>query len=528
MKHAFLIIAAASLFATSVQAQVFVSSGYNNGSQAYDFSNAETVTNDANGVGYVANANGEFYHYGPASGTITINGLYNAYNPAVAGFTATPATPGVDYFRGLDGLQATAQEIAGNTAPRFGILKLDNGTNQINITNTNGAEVGLRTDFTNGITTTIRTNSSTGALRFLDDAAYTNSVLGDAQYVNGYVGKIGNDAFTFPVGNQAGNDLRTLAISAPAAATDHISVAYWTGDAATALDPTGGAHPRTALSTTPLNGETLVSVSPIGFWDWIPVAGTSNVAITVSLPANTGIGGYANASTIRLVGWNTSTSQWDLLGNTPASSTAEGASLSGNTGAYAGNNMSNYSAIGWGSISQTPLPVDLLSFTAQAKECKVQLTWQTANERNAAYFAIERSGDGNQWNELASTKATGAVSGYDWSDLSPLEGKNYYRLRIVDVNSTYRYSSTVSATVQCHLPQITVHPNPSTSLFQVSGLGGECILDVYNAEGQLVYHTKSQGAALVSIPVATWMSGSYLLRIVRDGKAVYTQQLTKF
>jgi hypothetical protein len=66
----------------------------------------KTVTNDADGVGYVANNSGEFYHFGPAAGTLTVNGQYNAYNPSVPGtpnnggtaFTDTPATPGIDYF----------------------------------------------------------------------------------------------------------------------------------------------------------------------------------------------------------------------------------------------------------------------------------------------------------------------------------------------------------------------------------------------------------------------------------------------
>ena len=73
-------------------AQVYVSGFYNNGSQVYDFSNPEIVANDGDGVGYMANNSGEFYHFGPATATLTVNGLYNAYNPAVPGFAATPKT----------------------------------------------------------------------------------------------------------------------------------------------------------------------------------------------------------------------------------------------------------------------------------------------------------------------------------------------------------------------------------------------------------------------------------------------------
>ena len=86
--------------------------------QTYDYSNSETVTADpVTGAGYIASNSGGFYHYGPATGTLIVNGLYNAYDPAIAGFTATPSTPGVDYFQGLNAGKNTAQEIAGTTAP---------------------------------------------------------------------------------------------------------------------------------------------------------------------------------------------------------------------------------------------------------------------------------------------------------------------------------------------------------------------------------------------------------------------------
>ena len=342
MKRILLPISALCLLAGSAGAQVAMSSTTNSGGSVYDFSNAEVVTNDGSGVGYQSQNGGAFYHYGPAVGTLTVNGNYNAY-------ALTPATPGVDYFTGLNNAPSGVQ-IAGNTAPVFGIINLANGNaNTFDIINTAGANVGKTANFSNGITTTLRPNASTGALRFLASATYTNTALGDGQYVNGYVTKIGSDAFTFPVGNQAGNDLRTLAISAPATVTDAVSVAYWTGDVSTNIDPTGGAHSRLAINTTPLNGERLSSVSPIGFWDWI-ATGTDNVTITASLPdQGTATGYYRNAALIRLVGFNTVTNQWELLGNAAATATTEGATVTGNTGAY-GRNMSNYSAIGFGYI----------------------------------------------------------------------------------------------------------------------------------------------------------------------------------
>ena len=100
MNKTLLLLTCSMLTIITARAQVYMSGMYNNGSQVYDFSNAETVTNDANGVGYVSNNNGGFYHWGPAAGTLTVDGLYNACDPSVSGFTATPLSPGIDYFQG--------------------------------------------------------------------------------------------------------------------------------------------------------------------------------------------------------------------------------------------------------------------------------------------------------------------------------------------------------------------------------------------------------------------------------------------
>ena len=353
MKKLLFLITGCCLSLTGLRAQVAISDAYNDGSQTYDFSNPETVTNDpVTGVGYVAKSGGQFFHFGPATATLTVNGLYNAYNTNINGFVGTPTTPGIDYFQGLDGLKATAQEIAGNTVPIFGILNLDNGANLFNVTNTQGANVGLTANFTNGITTTVRSNTAAGALRFLSGAGYTGSVNNvltaagaDGQHVNGYVGKIGNQTFIYPVGS--GTDARPLQISAPSAATDEYDVAWIVGDPTTTADPSDPSasqlHPITSVGTG------LSAVSPVGQWDWIAVSGTGvGLTITVSIPA--GLTGFAPATGLRLVGWNGT--QWVNLSGATGSASASG-NAENNT--LVGVMQAGITAIGIGSAATTPI-----------------------------------------------------------------------------------------------------------------------------------------------------------------------------
>ncbi len=108
---------------------------------------------------------------------------------------------GRDYFMGPGGT-AGQQEIAGSAMPVFGELFIQNGaTQEFNITNTNGIRIAANVSFENGITTTVRDNTTAGAIKLDDEANYSNTALGANQHVNGYVTKTGNDPFVFPVGS---------------------------------------------------------------------------------------------------------------------------------------------------------------------------------------------------------------------------------------------------------------------------------------------------------------------------------------
>lgn len=410
-----------------------------------------------------------------------------------------------------------ANTISGTNAPNFFNGNFSNTVTTMDVTNSNGINVAGILAFNNGLTTTIRANSSTGAIHFADDATYTNSAIGDAQYVNGYVSKAGNDAFTFPVGNQGGTDLRTLSITAPATATDQLSIAYWRGDAGTALDPTGGAHSRASLAPG------LASVSPIGFWDWIPVAGTSGTTVTVSLPAQTGSGSYTVAADIRLVGWNTTSNRWEILGAGGASSLAEDATLSGTV-----SNLGNYSAIGWGSVTQIPLPVKLVAFSGKVVNCSAELEWRTASEQSSDRYEVEHSTDGKSFTMVGTVKSRNSATGstYTFSYPHMNAGTHQFRLKMVDISGKYAYSNTVSLRSDCGATQISVWPNPVTSAVTVAGLNGPARVQLINVVGQLVRELHAEATSL-SIDMSNYASGRYIIRIVDGTDRITNLQVTK-
>ncbi len=93
------------------------------------------------------------------------------------------------------------------------------------------------------------------------------------------------------------------------------------------------------------------------------------------------------------------------------------------------------------------IPVELVNFKAKYTNNSNTLTWQTASERNAQQFDIQRSADGvSNWTNIGSVKAQGnsqALLNYQFADETPLR-LSYYRLRTLDLDGKAQVSKTVS------------------------------------------------------------------------------------
>ncbi|MDP4284912.1 MAG: T9SS type A sorting domain-containing protein [Bacteroidota bacterium] len=118
-----------------------------------------------------------------------------------------------------------------------------------------------------------------------------------------------------------------------------------------------------------------------------------------------------------------------------------------------------------------PTPVKLLNFSAQQENKSIRLQWQTAQENNSKSFEIEHSMNTTNWNTLATQPAAGnsaVVSSYSFNDASPTYGKNYYRLKQVDIDGSFTYSNVVSAEWSgTSGTLVEVYPNPVANSFTV-------------------------------------------------------------
>jgi hypothetical protein len=98
-------------------------------------------------------------------------------------------------------------------------------------------------------------------------------------------------------------------------------------------------------------------------------------------------------------------------------------------------------------VTGSPLPVEMLSFTARAVDNTVLLKWSTASETNNFLFMIERSKDAKYFEEIGKVKGAGnttIASDYIFSDEHPFDGISYYRLKQADFNGVFVFSNVVS------------------------------------------------------------------------------------
>ena len=97
------------------------------------------------------------------------------------------------------------------------------------------------------------------------------------------------------------------------------------------------------------------------------------------------------------------------------------------------------------------LPVKLIDFTGIIMSEKIALQWKVASEINVAKYAIERSNDGEKFENIGQITAnnlTGIQSNYYFNDNYPENGNNYYRLVMIDKDGSFEYSKIISLNVK--------------------------------------------------------------------------------
>ena len=186
-----------------------------------------------------------------------------------------------------------------------------------------------------------------------------------------------------------------------------------------------------------------------------------------------------------------------------------------------GSHFLGLDAICLSEVAGSPLPVSLIDFTASKKNKVVDLNWQTSNEQNSSYFDVEFSRDGDNFESIGRVNASGSsttLKNYSSKHLSPVNGLNYYRLKLVDAGGSYKYS-TVRTVKFSNSTSISIMPNPTADrIYLTSNEGGTLqSVDLYTISGKLLQHVNNFTLGK-SIDLSTYSPSVYILKLInKDG-----------
>lgn len=149
------------------------------------------------------------------------------------------------------------------------------------------------------------------------------------------------------------------------------------------------------------------------------------------------------------------------------------------------------------------LPVSLLDFNGVYAGTVVNLEWSTSSEQNTARFEIEKSTDGNAYAAIGSVQAAGnsqVLTRYHFTDPAPGAGMLYYRLKIVDLDGSARYSKIITLKTGNAIA-LSARPNPFTNeiVLQVDLAQKQAVtVSLFDDAGKQVYLYKAEGGGGVN------------------------------
>ncbi len=172
------------------------------------------------------------------------------------------------------------------------------------------------------------------------------------------------------------------------------------------------------------------------------------------------------------------------------------------------------------------LPVEFTFFKGEATEEGNRLTWQTAYEENNEGFEIQRSVDGETWDEIGFIAGQGTsneVTNYSFLDI-PTTDLNYYRLKQVDFDGQFDYSNIVTLGKEQDTKPFQMYPNPVKHTLTIEYTNS--VITIFNMLGQPVKEVIMTNDNL-QMDVSDLPQGSYYLKVKRDNGQPFTVPFTK-
>lgn len=227
--------------------------------------------------------------------------------------------------------------------------------------------------------------------------------------------------------------------------------------------------------------------------------------------------------------WQTNTPASGATGNLSSTGTVAGSNMRSRVytdfATSAGDHIAYFTK---SSDPYNPLPVQLVSFSAFAENCDVLIEFTTGVETGLNKLQVQHSTDGVTFSTIAILSPEGSNTTYRFRHEGAAEGKNFYRVVLLEASGDYTRSAVKTVSVSCDKngPKLELYPNPATDYITVSGMTGPTEIRIMNELGRLMSAVSSVAQKEIinisGLPVAT-----YVVSVFADGKALAHIKLLK-
>lgn len=224
-------------------------------------------------------------------------------------------------------------------------------------------------------------------------------------------------------------------------------------------------------------------------------------------------------------------------------SNTPGGGVTGNlssTGAVAGSSMRNrdYTSFATSASEATayfskssyqlmPLPVTLISFIIKAETCsKVTANWKVRDAVNFSRFELERSTDGTSFQTIGFILFDPAMFEYSHPDNIQVAGNYFYRLKMIDSDGRYKYSSLAMVRSNCTDKTIVLLPNPTRSTLTITGLQEGEVIQLYGMSGELLISKRAMGYQ-EQLDLGRYPAGTYNVIIRGEKERLITTKVVR-
>jgi hypothetical protein len=304
--------------------------------------------------------------------------------------------------------------------------------------------------------------------------------------------------YIFPIGT--GNSLRTVKVIPTATTATSYQAELALGTPPVGTLPVGIDH-----------------ISPSESWDIAQPGGT--VPAFIALSSDNGITVPAELAVLH---FNSATTAWEDLGNDTGASTVGG--LSTVTSLIPTTSFSPF-AMGATAAPNNPLPVKLIRFEAVSAKNTVDLSWETAFERNASTFEVQYSVDGKTFTTFTTVQAKGNSDKnqkYNVSHHNFVNGANFYRLHIIDNDAKMEYSKVLSVNMNSN-HNVKVYPTTASDAITIElNDDNETAFQIINNAGAIVM--EGTVIAKQNISVSNLSQGVYFIKMANHETVSFVKQ----